>query len=175
MQAIRLILVVVLMFGLAGCTGSAASRNHLAAQGLIQEDAPVKAAAEIVIAAPAQKIMGLLTNVGDWPKWQPEISKATIHGIPAVGTPFVWSTGGMDIHSTLQRIDPDRSICWTGRMLYFHAIHCWMLSVLPDGKVLVTTRESMDGWLIARIYGSPELLESDRRWLNQLKQAAERD
>ena len=59
-------------------------------------------------------------------------------------------------------------------MLHIHAIHCWTLSLLPNDKVLVKTRESMDGWLISRIYSSPELLESDQRWLAKLKQAAER-
>ena len=58
-------------------------------------------------------------------------------------------------------------------MFHLHAIHCWTLSLLPDDEVLVKTRESMDGWLISRIYSSPELLESDQRWLAQLKQAAE--
>jgi hypothetical protein len=58
-------------------------------------------------------------------------------------------------------------------MFHIHAIHCWTLSSSPDDKVLVKTRESMDGWLISRIYSSPELLKSDQRWLAQLKQAAE--
>jgi hypothetical protein len=174
LQVKGLAIFYVLMVGLAGCTESGANRNRLAAQGSIQEDAPVKAAAEIAIAAPAQKIMGLLTNISGWPQWQPDISKATVHGNTAVGTQFVWSTGGMDIHSTIQLVDPERSICWTGRMLHIHAIHCWTLSLLPNDKVLVKTRESMDGWLISRIYSSPELLESDQRWLAKLKQAAER-
>ena len=168
-----LAILYVLMVVLAGCTESAANRNRLAAQGLIQEDAPVKAAAEIAIAAPAHKIMGLLTNISDWPQWQRDISKATVHGSTAIGSRFVWSTGGMDIHSTIQLVDPERSICWTARMLHIYAIHCWTWSVLPDDKVLVKTRESMDGWLISRIYSSPELLQSAQRWLAQLKQAAE--
>jgi uncharacterized protein YndB with AHSA1/START domain len=162
------------MVMLAGCGVSAANRDRLAAQGSIQEDAPVKAVAEIVIAAPPNKIMGLLTNIRDWPQWQPDISKATVHGSTVVGTEFVWSTGGMDIHSTIQLVDPERSICWTGRMLHIHAIHCWTLTVLSDDTVQVKTRESMDGWLISRIYSSPELLQSDQRWLAKLKQAAER-
>jgi len=161
------------MIGLAGCSESAANRDRLAAQGLIQEDAPVRAAAAIVIAAPAARIMGLLTNISGWPQWQPDISKAIVHGNTAIGTQFVWSTGGMDIHSTIQLVDPEKAICWTGRMFHLHAIHCWTLSLLPDDEVLVKTRESMDGWLISRIYSSPELLESDQRWLAQLKQAAE--
>jgi uncharacterized protein YndB with AHSA1/START domain len=169
-----MVLVFGLIVGLAGCTGSAADRNRLAAQGLIQEDAPVKAGAEIVIAAPAKKIMELLTDINSWPQWQPDITKATVLGSTAVGTAFAWSTGGMNIHSTIQRVDPERSICWTGRMLHIHAIHCWTLSGLADDRVLVKTRESMDGWLISRMYSSQELLASDQRWLDRLKQAAER-
>jgi hypothetical protein len=168
-----LALLYVFMIVLAGCAGSSADRDGLAAQGLIQEGAPVKAVAEIIIAAPASKIMGLLTDIKDWPKWQPDIYKTTIQGNSAAGIQFVWSTGGMNIHSTIRLIDPDRTICWTGRMLHVHAIHCWVLNSLRNGRVLVKTRESMDGLLISRFYSSRELLESDPRWLVRLKQAAE--
>jgi TnpA family transposase len=60
-----------LMIGLTGCAGSTADRDKLAAQGLIQESAPVKAAAEIIIAVPETKVWNLLTDIKDWPKWQP--------------------------------------------------------------------------------------------------------
>ena len=169
----RFAILCVSVIGLAACAEPAADRDLLAARGLIQEDAPVKAAAEIIIVAPAGKILGLLTDIGGWPRWQLDISKATNHVHPSVGSQFVWSTGGMDIHSTIQMLDSERAICWTGRMLHVHAIHCWALISLPDDRVLVKTRESMDGWLITRIYSSPELLESDKRWLARLKQAAE--
>jgi len=79
----------------------------------------------------------------------------------------------MDIHSTIWMLDRERAMCWTGRMWHIHAIHCWALISLPDGRTLVRTRESMDGWLISRIYSSPELLESNKRWLARLNQAAD--
>jgi hypothetical protein len=31
----------------------------------------------------------------------------------------------------------------------------------------------MDGWLVDRLYSSRELLESDKKWLEHLKKAAE--
>jgi hypothetical protein len=173
-QLRRSAMLVSLLIGPTGCTESAASLNRLAAQGLIQENAPVRATAQIVVAAPAAKIMRLLTNINGWPEWQSDISKATVKGSTVVGAQFVWSTGGMDIYSAIRLLDPE-TVCWTGRMLHIRAIHCWTLNVLPDQRVLVTTRESMDGWLITKIYPSPELLKSDQHWLAQLKQAAEHE
>jgi hypothetical protein len=169
----RFALWYALMIGLTGCAGSAADRDKLAAQGLTQESAPVKAAAEIIITAPEAKVWNLLTDIKDWPKWQPDISKSSIQSDSAIGRQFSWSTGGMDIHSTIQLLDPKKAICWTGRVWFIHAIHCWTLSALPDGRILVKTRETMDGWLISRFYSSRELLESDQRWMARLKQAAE--
>jgi uncharacterized protein YndB with AHSA1/START domain len=157
----------------AGCAQSEADRDKLAAQGFIREDAPVKAAAAVIIAAPDSKVWALLTDIRGWPKWQPAISKAAIQGSPAKGVPFFWSTGGMNIESTIQLIEPDRAICWTGRMYHLHAIHLWTLTPLPGGRTLVRTRESMDGWLISGFYSSRQLLETDQLWLARLKQAAE--
>jgi hypothetical protein len=53
----------VLVIVLTGCTETATNEDRLAARGLIQEDAPVKAVAQIIIAAPAAKILGLLLIV----------------------------------------------------------------------------------------------------------------
>jgi hypothetical protein len=169
----RFALGSTLMIGLTACTNSAADRDALATQGLIQESAPVKAAAEIIIAAPASKVWNLLTDIKDWPKWQPDISKSSIQSDPALGSQFSWSSGGMDIRSTVRLLDPQKAICWTGRVWHIHAIHCWTLSALPDGRILVKTRESMDGWLLSRFYSSQELLQSDQLWMARLKQAAE--
>jgi hypothetical protein len=169
----RLALWCALVIGLSGCADSAADRDRLAAQGVIQENVPVKAETQITIVASESRVWELLTDIKNWAKWQPDISKTSIQGDPAIGMSFSWSTGGMNIDSTIQLMDPKRGICWTGRVWYIHAIHCWTLSESPEGGILVSTRESMDGWLLSRFYSSRELLESDRRWLARLKQAAE--
>ena len=165
--------IAFLMTGLSACSASKVDRDSLAARGLIDESAPVKATAQVVIQAPPTKIWGLLTNIKDWSRWQPDISPVAIEAAPAVPVPFIWSTGGMTIHSTIRLMNADRTIGWTGRAFHIHAIHLWTLSPQPDGRVLVETRESMDGWLVDRFYSSRELQETDTKWLEYLKKAAE--
>jgi len=167
-----LLLFVFSMTGLSAC-GASKFDQELAARGMIDEHAPVKTTVQIVIQAPPEKIWALLTNIKDWAAWQPDISEVRIQAAPAPAVPFTWSTGGMTIHSTIRLFDSDRAVGWTGRAVHLHAIHIWTLNPLPDGRVLVETRESMDGWLIGRLYSSRELQESDKKWLEHLKKAAE--
>jgi hypothetical protein len=173
LAAAKLLPFVFVMNGLTACSAWKFDRDSLAAQGVIDESAPVKAMVQIIIQAPPAKIWGLLTNIKDWTKWQPDISEVAIQAAPEATVPFTWSTGGMTIHSTIRLFDPDRRIGWTGRAFHIHAIHVWTLRPLADGRVLVETRESMDGWLVDRFYSSRELLESDKKWLEHLKKAAE--
>jgi hypothetical protein len=173
LAAAKLLTLVFVMTELTACDASKFDRDGLAAQGMIDESAPVKAMVQIIIQAPPAKIWRVLTNIKDWTTWQPDISEVAIQAPPEVTVPFTWSTGGMTIHSTIRLFDPDRGIGWTGRAFHIHAIHVWTLRPLPDGRVLVETRESMDGWLVDRFYSSRELLESDKKWLEHLKRAAE--
>jgi hypothetical protein len=171
--AAKLLVCALFMTGLAACSASKTDRDNLAAQGMIDEGAPVKATVQIVIRAPLEKIWGLLTNIKDWATWQPDISDVAIQAPPGLTVPFTWSTGGMTIHSTIRLFAPGRTVGWTGRAFHIHAIHIWTLSPLPDGRVLLETRESMDGWLVDRFYSSRELQENDKKWLEDLKKAAE--
>jgi hypothetical protein len=155
---------------LCGCDPG---RDQAAADGRIEAHAPVLAVADIAIRAPATKVWSLLTDIQKWPEWQPGISDVSLQGDGGIGTTFVWTAGSMTIHSTIRRFEPQRAICWTGRALIFHAIHCWQLESRPDGTVLVRMRESMSGFLLGTFYSSRELLESDRAWLERLKHAAE--
>lgn len=148
-------------------------REQAAADGRIEEHAPVLAAADIAIRAPVAKVWTLLTDIGDWPAWQPGISDVSVQGDGGVGTTFVWTSGSMTIHSTIRRFEAQRALCWTGRALIFHAIHCWQLESRADGTVRVRMRESMSGFLLGRFYSSRELLDADQAWLERLKHAAE--
>jgi uncharacterized membrane protein len=88
-----------LMIAPAGCAQRAAQADKLASEGSIEEAAPVKAEAEIIIAAPQAKVWKLLTDVKDWPKWQPDIADTSIQRDPAVDTTFAWSGGTPSIPS----------------------------------------------------------------------------
>ncbi len=147
--------------------------NQLARNGKIQENAPVKASIEITVNAPPEKIWSLLTDIQNWPKWQHDIRVAEISGPIEEGTQFAWTTGGTSIHSRIALVRPGEQFGWTGKAFGAKAIHLWKLKRLPDGQTLVRTEESMNGFLITLFYSSKELEASDRRWLDNLKSAAE--
>ena len=146
--------------------------QSLASHGTINKDAPVKATAQIIIAAPANRVWDILTDIQNWPSWQTDITIVAIDQQPAVGVSFEWSTGAGNIHSRVALYKPQRQIAWTGRLLAFHAIHVWTITSLPNGKTLVTTSESMSGWPIALFFTSNDLLDADRRWLVYLAKKA---
>jgi uncharacterized membrane protein len=158
---------------LGGCGRSAKDLEALAARGSIQEDAPVKAHAQIIIGAPQATVWEILADVKGWPKWQTDIDHVSITRNPAPGVSFSWSLNDTAITSRIVVFDPNRMIGWTGRVFTARAVHLWTLTALPNGRTQVEIRESISGWPISMFYSSGELLDSNRRWLARLKTAAE--
>ena len=167
MSIFRSMLLVLLFLG-AGI-----SDDELARSGKIRENAPVKASLEITIHAPVEKVWLLLTDVTNWPKWQPDISVSSISGPLEGGTQFSWTTGGTRIESRITLVQPYEQFAWTGKAYMARAIHVWRLQRLSDGQTLVKTEESMDGFLLTFFYSSKKLEQTDQRWLDRLKLAAE--
>jgi hypothetical protein len=89
------------------------------------------------------------------------------------GTTFSWTTGGTHIKSRLALVQPYDQFAWTGTTFGATAIHVWKLSRLADGHTIVRTDESMHGFLLSLFYSSKKLEETDQRWLDRLKLAAE--
>ena len=161
-------LILILLF-----LGASISDDELARSGKIRENAPVKASLEITIHAPVEKVWLLLTDVRSWPKWQTDISTAEMSGPLQAGTTFSWTTGGTQIKSRLALVQPYDQFAWTGTAFGATAIHVWKLSRLADGHTIVRTDESMHGFLLSLFYSSKKLEETDQRWLDRLKLAAE--
>ena len=91
-----------------------------------------------------------------------------------MGTQFRWTTPGGTIHSRIVLFKPGHRLAWIGHMLIFRAIHVWTLASLPNGDTEVTTTETLSGWPIALFYSSDDLRQADQRWLDALRQEAER-
>lgn len=147
--------------------------QQLAADGQIQQDAPVKASSEIVIDAPPERVWAILTDVNDWPKWQRDISRADMRGPLQPGAEFTW-TSGMQINSRIALLRPPQAFGWTGKAHNARAIHVWKLEPLPNNQTRVSTNESMEGFMLSAFYSSKKLKESQEHWLASLKTAAER-
>jgi hypothetical protein len=147
---------------------------ELAAAGHIDENAPVRASSEILILAPIDKVWKLLSAIDDWPKWQSTISSSRTSGPLQPGTEFIWISGGTKIKSRLAVVVPNTDVAWTGTAFGAKAIHIWHLKAPEEGRTLVSTEESMSGFMLKIFYSSKDLEKSQRAWLEALKRASEK-
>lgn len=141
----------------------------------IDERAPVAAERTIEIIATPETVWAVLTGIENWPAWNPDVKSVSVQGEVAPGTRFRFKSGPGTIRSTVERVEPQRSISWTGRTLGIDAVHAWQLEP-RNGGTLVTTAESFDG-LVARILRRPlqkTLDDTLQSSLRHLKAEAER-
>jgi hypothetical protein len=170
----RIVLLLLVIVAPSMAQQSENRRDKLAAAGQIDEKAPVRASSEILISAPVDKVWQLLSGIDDWPKWQSTISMARTSGPVQPGTEFTWIMGGTRIKSRLALVVPGADLAWTGTALGTKAIHIWHLKALDGGRTLVSTKESMSGFMLKILYSSKKLEKSQREWLEALKRASER-
>jgi hypothetical protein len=141
----------------------------------INTNAPLVAEHHMIVRAPRRAVWALLADIPGWPHWQSAITRAELDGPFAAGSSFRWTSGGMAIVSTLQVVEPERRLGWTGKALGTTTEHIWTLEDRPDGT-LVTTAESMSGWLIypVKLVTPGFLTDALQTWLASLRDGAER-
>ena len=140
----------------------------------INQNAPMVAQHTVTIEAPPAVVWALLTDIDGWPRWQSAISRAQLQGPLAIGTQFNWTSGGTAIVSTIRILELGQRFGWTGTALGTTTEHIWTLQAAGTGT-LVTTTESMSGWLIRLVkpFMPGFLTDALQVWLAALKQAAE--
>jgi uncharacterized protein YndB with AHSA1/START domain len=110
----------------------------------INVGAPAVAHGEIEVAASPKIVWSVLTDIANWPSWNPDVKAASLEGPLAAGTQFRWKAGPGTITSTLQSVEPPHRIEWTGTTFGIKAIHVHRLEQ-QDGKTIVRSAESWDG------------------------------
>ena len=125
------------------------------------------------VTAPLETVWALIIDVTDWPNWQTDVVSATIDGDFEPGTSFSWSSGGLDVASTIEAVEPFRTIRWSGPANGIWGEHSWTL--LPQGDhVRISTEET---WAGPPVDADPErarqlLDDSLQRWLRLLADEA---
>jgi uncharacterized protein YndB with AHSA1/START domain len=141
----------------------------------IDRAAPVVVRVECTIAAPAEALWTLHTDVARWPEWQQDIASATIDGAFEPGATFSWVTEGLEepIHSTIHAVGPCRSTLWGGPAAGIVGLHRWTFTPVASGTH-VLTEESWAGEAAAADPAAlvQALARSLRRWLDYLEIAA---
>jgi uncharacterized protein YndB with AHSA1/START domain len=140
----------------------------------INHQAPLVSQKEMFIQASPEEIWRIHTAINDWPQWQPTIGMANLDGPLATGSIFQWKSGGLTITSTVQVVEPNRKVGWTGKALGTRASHIWIFKP-HNGGTMLATEESMEGWLISilKLIMPKFLEESLDTWLQSLKSKAE--
>ncbi|MGD0003905.1 MAG: SRPBCC family protein [Anaerolineaceae bacterium] len=140
----------------------------------INTQAPLVSRKEVFIQASPDKVWEIQTNINAWKDWQPGINRSQLDGALTVGALFRWTSGGFAVTSMLQEVEPRRRIAWTGNAFGSKARHIWMFKPQGDGT-LVTTEESMEGWLIVLLKPlMPKFLEQSLDvWMSSLKTKGE--
>lgn len=122
----------------------------------VDESAPVVARASVSVDAPLERVWATLSNIDEWPDWNPDVASAELHGPLEPGSEFTWKAGPGRIRSTLTRVDGPTDIAWTGRTMGIRAAHVYHLEE-GDSGVTIQTEESWRGLL-------PRLL---RPWMHK--------
>lgn len=142
----------------------------------IHIDAPVITKKSIVINAPVEKVWRIFSDVDNWDAWQKEIESPKIDGAFKAGTIFNWKSNGLTITSTLQTVETNKMVGWSGPAFGAFAIHTWYFKE-HNGQTTISVEESMEGWLVSLLKSKfqSSLDTSITHWLNDLKVKSEKE
>lgn len=140
----------------------------------IDHDAPLTARDQVSIDAPVEKVWADLTAIERWPDWQSGVSSAELEGPLDTGTRFEWKANGLKVVSTIEILEPEHRIGWSGKSMGMNAIHRWELEQEHEGTRVVT-EESLSGWLawMLKVFDRDFLKKSLDASLQELKAQAE--
>jgi uncharacterized protein YndB with AHSA1/START domain len=127
------------------------------------------------IQAKPEKIWDILADVEGWPKWQDTDFAKLITPPPLKqSSKFVADLGGMRWDLTVIKANRPQNIAWVATRPGLKGVHSWRLNE-REGKTVVTTDETMSGWLAATLYLMVryQLSKTDKKWLADLKVKAE--
>jgi uncharacterized protein YndB with AHSA1/START domain len=151
------------------------SQAQTSSKMVINQNAPVKQANQILIQASPEKVWAVLTDINRWTSWNNKITKSQMNNALKAGERFDWTVNGAKIKSTLHTVVPHKILGWSGTTFGGSAIHNWYLEPSDNGT-LVKVEESMQGWLVALFKRkmNKDLAKDMLFWLEMLKQESEK-
>ena len=146
---------------------------QLAAAERMIPTAPIQAARSVQIAAPLNKVSGILIEVSDWERWYPYLEQATLEGPFAAETKLTY--GKLIKHKLrIARVVDGKLVMLYGTMAGYKGITRWDVKAISGRQTQVSFTESSSGFLIGTLYSNNKLSEHLKQWLDALKAEAER-
>ncbi len=142
----------------------------------IDSNAPVNVKATLHVVADRQTTFDVISDIGRWPTWNPDVSTVSLLGPVQPGTVFIWKSGAITLTSKLQQLEAPTEIGWTGTTTGVRAVHVFRLHPDDHGGTLISSEESWNG-LPVRIFrrlSRKILSRSLQRTLTHLKTETEK-
>lgn len=137
----------------------------------INDRAPAQHKEEVSIAAPVERVYGILSDIEKWTKWRTGVDRVKITGVPTEGKPFTWRSEGLNIKSKLHTVKENKAFGWTGKIFWINAVHNWYFDE-DNGGTKVTVKESLNGFGAA--FMKKSLIKTLKKDVGDLKSEAER-
>jgi hypothetical protein len=109
---------------------------------------------EIEIQASPEKVWQILTNLDEYPQWNPFIHHAI--GTAKVGekVDITFRSGSkeMTLHCTVIRAEPNRELCWKYHVILpvlFNGEHSFVIEQIETNRVHFIDREVFSGLLVS--------------------------
>lgn len=109
---------------------------------------------EIEIQASPEKVWQILTNLGEYPQWNPFIHHAI--GTATVGekVDITFRSGSkeMTLHCTVVKVEPNRELRWKYHVILpalFSGEHSFVIEPIDNNRVRFVDREIFNGLLVS--------------------------
>lgn len=109
---------------------------------------------EIEIQASPEKVWQILTNLGEYPQWNPFIHHAI--GTAKVGekVDITFRSGSkeMTLHCTVVKVEPNRELRWKYHVILpalFSGEHSFVIEPIDNNRVRFVDREIFNGLLVS--------------------------
>lgn len=108
---------------------------------------------EIEIQASLEKVWQILTNLDEYPQWNPFIHHAigTARVGEKVDITFRSGSKEMTLHCTVVTAEPNWQLCWKYHIILpglFRGEHSFTIEPMGDGRVLFIDKEIFNGLLV---------------------------
>jgi hypothetical protein len=108
---------------------------------------------EIIVDASPEKVWKILTDLDNYPEWNPFICHAVGKAEPgqSVDIDFQPDGKGLKLHCTVARFQPNRELSWTYHAthpLLFRGEHIFTIEPLGENQVRFIDREEFNGLLL---------------------------
>jgi hypothetical protein len=111
----------------------------------IDQHAPITSRGSVDVSASPLEVWAVLTDIGRWPTWNPDITDARLDGELTSGGTFAWRSALGPMSSVLRSVELGRELGWTATSRGARGIWVWRIEPTRLGS-RVTVEESWSGW-----------------------------